>query len=121
MLLGGLCLFGNGAQRAVGLPEWIGPFLPPLGLAIFVCGIWMLRSANKRGEIPAVTLTRPQYYRRLTLMLALVVIVSVASPFYLSYMGVNLSFLQRVACAVVSCAICITLVLIAMRRQKPKA
>ncbi len=121
MLFGGLCLFGSQAQRAVGLPAWIGPILPVLGLSIFFCGIWMLRRANKRGEISAVALTRSQYHWRLTLMLALVVIISVASSFYLSYTGLSLSFPLRVTCAVVSCAISIALVLIVMRRHKPKA
>jgi hypothetical protein len=119
--LGAACMFANLGQKPLGLPDWTGFVLPVLGALFMWCGVWILRRARKRGDISPPEATIQQYNRRLALMLVLVVAASLSSPFYLPYTGVTLPFRQRVVSAVISCAVCVTVVLIAMRRHKPKA
>ncbi|MFL6521532.1 MAG: hypothetical protein ACJ8NS_15035 [Chthoniobacterales bacterium] len=120
IVLGAVCILTNLAQKPLGLPDWTGFVLPVLG-ALFTWGaVRVLRRAKKRGDIAPVAPTLQQYNRRLALMVVLVAVTSLASPFYLPYTGITLPFPQLVICAIISCAICVAIVVIGMRRQRPK-
>jgi hypothetical protein len=120
ILAGAACMLVNLAQKPLGLPDWLGFALPALGILFVWSGVRVLRRARKRGDISPPTLTVRQYNRRVALMLVLVAAASLTSPFYLPYTGITLPFPQLVISAIITCAVCITAVLVAMRRHKPK-
>ena len=121
ILVGAACILANVAETPLGLPDGIGVVLAVLGTLFIWGGVWVLRRAKERGDIAPVMPTRRQYNRRVALMVSLVVLASLTSPFYLPYTGVTLLFSQLVVCALISCAISVTAVLVAMRSQRPKA
>ena len=119
-LVGAVFGYAGMFHRALHLPDWIElPFL-----FIFAACAWtgflLQRRAKRRGD-PSIVQTAPQHRARVKLALVLVVIVSLSSPFYLPYTGVNLPFPQLIICSVVSCAVCVAAVLIAARLRRPKA
>jgi high-affinity Fe2+/Pb2+ permease len=120
VLIGAGCMFASLFQKPLGLPDWTGFVLPVLGALLVWCGVWLLRRAKKRGDTSIVPPTPQQYQKRMRLSLVLVVLASLTSPFYLPYTGVTLPFPQLVICALVSCGVGVTLVLVSMRRYRPR-
>src|SRR4051794_40541260 len=118
-LLGAACMFANVFQKPLGLPDWTGFVLPVLGVLLIWSAVWLLRRAKKRGDTSIVAPTPEQFNKRMRLALVLVVLASLTSPFYLPYTGVTLPFFQLVICALVSCAVSVTAVLLSMRRYRP--
>ncbi len=120
IVVGAVIMFSNLLQEPLGWPRWTGPVLSIGGALLIWCGVWASRRAKKRGEISPHPLTLEQYNTRLRLGLIAVVLASLTLPFYASYTGVTLPFPQLLICALVSCGLCIAILLLAFRRYRPK-
>src|SRR4051794_14885961 len=94
IVVGAACIFANLAQKPLGLPDWTGFVLPVLGTLFTLAAVRVLRRAKKRGDIAPVAPTLQHYHRRLVLMVVLVAVTSLASPFYLPFTGITLPFPQ---------------------------
>jgi hypothetical protein len=107
-------------EKPLGLPEWLGILL--VFVAVFL--VWLCnrlqRRAKERGDPSLTLLTLQEYQMRIRVLLILVVLASLASPFWLPYTGVALPFSQLVMISMVSCCICVASILFAARRHRPK-
>ena len=120
MLFGAGCIFATILQKPLGLPDWAGFVLQLTGGLFILMAVWLPRRAMKRGDLPVVPLTPQQYKKRQRLVLMMIVVGSLTSPFYLPYTGVTLPFYQLVICSLVSGTVCVGAVLWSMRRSRPK-
>ena len=120
VLLGIGCLFAGFFRKPLGLPDWTAYLFPVLGGLLALTGVWVRRRPYKGAAPPVVAITPQQYKKRLWTLLLIIVVTSLTSPFYLRYSDTGLTFPALVACSVVSCVVCVTLVTLSMRRHRPK-
>jgi hypothetical protein len=86
-------------QKTLGLPEWTEGAGALVALFSAIALLWMKIKAKRRGE-PA---PNPAAVRRGTwIALALVLVVTLSSPFWLPYTGITLGFPQLMVSAFVS-------------------
>jgi peptidoglycan biosynthesis protein MviN/MurJ (putative lipid II flippase) len=96
-------------HKSLGLPEWTADAGVLLGFLSAVTLLWMQIRAKKRGEAAP----DPAAVKRGTwIALALIVIVTLSSPFWLPYTGITLGFPQLAASAFVSCVMGIAALLL---------
>jgi Flp pilus assembly protein protease CpaA len=120
VIIGIVCVFAGNSQRPLGLPGWAAVLAPVIGGLFALTGVWLRRRPSASATSPAVALTLQQYKKRFWLLLAIAIVASLTTPFYLRYTGIGLSLSQLVICSIVSCAVCVTVVILSMRRHRPK-
>jgi len=117
-IVGGIFGYLGLFHSSVGLPDWV-EF--PCGLIFVVClwtVVWLQRRAKRRGDPSFVPATPSQNRRYMWLLLAVLFISCVSSPFVLPYTGVTVPFEQRVIISAVVFVVLAPLVVIVRRRRE---
>ncbi len=120
MLIGGIFALVAAFGSSVGLPDSAQTVSIFLAIGSWLLIFWLQRRAKARGLEPGVT-TPAQNKNQRVVILVISVVVTLSGPFWVPYTGVHLPFFQLVISALVSCALCIVVFLIAARRRRPKA
>ncbi|MBA3963215.1 MAG: hypothetical protein H0X40_15130 [Chthoniobacterales bacterium] len=84
-LAGMICLFASLFQKPIGLPNSTRFVTPLLGALFIVAAVWLPRRAKKCGDVSIIVPTRPQYNKRIRLILICGVVGSLSAPLYLRY------------------------------------
>jgi hypothetical protein len=119
--LGSVLLLCSVFERKLGLPEWAGWTARIGAIVCFCLVIWVVRRAKKRGDLSVPGQTRAQYDKRIRLALIMILIMTLATPFWLPYTGVNLPLPVRIGVALVSAVIAVAAVLLGVRLFRPKS
>ena len=108
-------LFG----KAIGLPGWTEPVGAMVGGLSAIGQLVIQRRAKKHVSKEGAATPQQRTLRR-WLLVAVVALSALSSPFWLPAIGVTLPFPQLIISAIVSCAFYVVIILIATRDIKPK-
>jgi FtsH-binding integral membrane protein len=107
-------------HSTLGLPEWTQI---PFGLVFLICVwtvVWLQRRAKRRGDPTFVPATPAQNRRQMWLLLVVLLVSCVASPFFLPYTGITSPFGELVVISAVV-FIVFAFLIILIRRHREKA
>jgi 4-hydroxybenzoate polyprenyltransferase len=102
-------------HKPLGFPDWTEFVLVILGAVGGWYVLWLQRRAKKHRDASSPTTTPTQNRRYTILMIAVVFVAAVTSPFILPYTGVRLPFVQEVLTSIIAFIVCVTIIIIVRR------